>query len=348
MHRDEAAAPTVAREIPRDLPEEISRRTLYNFPLSMVLADPRREDCPIVYANKAFTETTGYSPEAVVGRNCRFLQGEKTADADRAALREAISEGREVTVDILNYRADGTTFVNRLMVAPLKDDESGQILYFIGVQIERTQPPGHAERAADLDAQLTELQHRVKNHLAMILSLVRLEMRNRRPDEVIDILVRRVESLSLLYDEFVVSDDRRRENRIDLGAYLSRVATAVHGLDGRPTVILNIDCASVTTRFEDAAPVGLLLSELMTNAFRHGFGESRGGSVCVSLQEVEERAGRVRLLVTDDGDGFDPADWPSGESLGGRIARQLIERIDADLSVESDAAGSRIELTFAP
>ncbi len=348
MNRQDSASLREAREIPGDLPDAVSPQTLRNFPLAMVLADPRQEDCPIVYVNKAFTRNTGYSAEAVVGRNCRFLQGERTAERDRAALREAVVEGREVTLDILNYRADGTTFVNRLMVAPLRDEETGEVLYFLGVQTERTHPTSHAEMAADLDGQLAELQHRVKNHLAMILSLVRLEMRNRPPHEVIDILVRRVESLSLLYEEFVVSDDRRRENRIDLGAYLSRVATAVHGLDGRPTVILNIDCASVTTRFEDAAPVGLLLSELLTNAFQHGFKRCERGSVNVSLQEVGGQHGRVRLAVSDDGAGFPPDAWPSTESLGGRIARQLIERIGAELDVESGKAGTRIELTFAP
>lgn len=102
-----------------------------------VLTDPRLDDDPIVYANRSFLEMTGYHEEEVLGRNCRFLQGEstdrETVDRIRAALREA----RPVTVEFVNHRKDGTPFFNELHIAPIRD-EHGRVVRHVGVQLDVT------------------------------------------------------------------------------------------------------------------------------------------------------------------------------------------------------------------
>jgi len=70
--------------------------------ISMVLSDPRQDDNPIIYVNDAFERMTGYSASEVIGRNCRFLQGEKTDKRDVDRIRHAIATQSEVSVDILN------------------------------------------------------------------------------------------------------------------------------------------------------------------------------------------------------------------------------------------------------
>lgn len=101
------------------------------------LTDPSQPDNPIVYASEGFYETTQYGMDYVIGRNCRFLQGPDTLPTSVRRVTEAIEEGKEVCETILNYRRDGTPFLNLLMIAPLYDNK-GRIRYFIGCQIDVT------------------------------------------------------------------------------------------------------------------------------------------------------------------------------------------------------------------
>ena len=70
----------------------------------------------------------------VLGRNCRFLQGPETDPIAVARMREAIDEGRDVSVSLLNYRYDGTTFQNNVMISAIRDPGTNQIRYYVGLQ----------------------------------------------------------------------------------------------------------------------------------------------------------------------------------------------------------------------
>ena len=151
-------------------PRSIPTAALSRLPLALVLSNPGLDDNPIVFANEAFEELTGYRRKDIIGRNCRLLQGEATEPERVAELRRAIAAGEDVSVEITNYRADGTPFRSRVSVSPVRD-EAGEIVYFLGMQQDLD------EDAADPDvlAQLAEIQHRVKNHLAMIVGLIRMQ-----------------------------------------------------------------------------------------------------------------------------------------------------------------------------
>ncbi|WP_148864259.1 EAL domain-containing protein [Marinobacter fonticola] len=102
----------------------------------IVIVDATKPTMPILYINKAFTRITGYSKEEVFGRNCRFLQGEGTDKATRNALRKALSDGREHSCHILNYRKDGSPFYNNLSISPIF--ENGKLTHFVGIQSDLT------------------------------------------------------------------------------------------------------------------------------------------------------------------------------------------------------------------
>jgi hypothetical protein len=101
----------------------------------MVVTNPRRPDNPIEIVNEAFCRLTGYREREIVGRNCRFLAGPGTEPSVTNQIRAAVDGRRPVLVDILNYRRDGTTFRNGVMIAPLFDDE-GELTYFLGSQVD--------------------------------------------------------------------------------------------------------------------------------------------------------------------------------------------------------------------
>ncbi|WP_211086531.1 hybrid sensor histidine kinase/response regulator [Halarchaeum nitratireducens] len=124
-------------------------------PVGIAISDPHRADNPLVYVNERFEALTGYDESEILGRNCRFLQGEETAEAAVAELRAGIDAEEHVSVEVLNYRKDGTTFWNQVDVAPLYDD-AGELTHFVGFQRDVTERHEHEARveadAAKLEA----------------------------------------------------------------------------------------------------------------------------------------------------------------------------------------------------
>lgn len=115
-----------------------------------VITDPSLQDNPIVYASDDFLTLTGYSREEVLGRNCRFLQGNETSRSKIAQIRKAIENGEDCSVTLINYAADGTAFWNNLFIAALRDAENN-IVNFIGVIVKVAGPePGDAEHGVKL------------------------------------------------------------------------------------------------------------------------------------------------------------------------------------------------------
>lgn len=106
-----------------------------NSLVAAVVSDPRQPDNPIVACNQAFVDLTGYSPDEIVGRNCRFLRGPETEASLSEQLRAGIAARVPVMVEILNYKKDGTPFRNAVMVAPIFD-ANGDLEYFLGSQVE--------------------------------------------------------------------------------------------------------------------------------------------------------------------------------------------------------------------
>ena len=105
--------------------------------MPMILTDPNKPDNPIAFANRAFLDLTGYAEEEIIGRNCRFLQGARTSPEHVAELRDAVAETRAVSVEILNYKRDGTPFWNAVYVAPVFGPD-GRLLYFFASQLDIT------------------------------------------------------------------------------------------------------------------------------------------------------------------------------------------------------------------
>lgn len=123
----------------------------------VTLADPDLEDLPLVYANKAFEDITGYTQEETIGRNCRFLQGSDRDQAEVTKLREAIKNKQPVEVTLRNYRKNGELFYNHLKMMPLFDSK-GNLLYFLGVQYDATQQVKADEEIKRLKEQLAALK----------------------------------------------------------------------------------------------------------------------------------------------------------------------------------------------
>ncbi|QRV16398.1 PAS domain-containing protein [Haloterrigena salifodinae] len=115
----------------------VKDRAINEAPVGITISDPDREDNPLVYVNDAYQKITGYHYDEVVGRNCRFLQGEDSQEVAVAEMAAAIDEERPVTVELKNYRKDGTEFWNEVTIAPVRD-EDGTVTNYVGFQNDVT------------------------------------------------------------------------------------------------------------------------------------------------------------------------------------------------------------------
>ncbi|MDO3679414.1 PAS sensor domain-containing protein [Paenibacillus ehimensis] len=104
----------------------------------VVITDPTLPDNPIIYVNQGFTQLTGYLAEEVIGCNCRFLQGLGSDPDAIAGFREQLPLVRPFSVELLNYRKDGTSFWNQVKIVPVPD-EQGSLAYYVGIQRDVTE-----------------------------------------------------------------------------------------------------------------------------------------------------------------------------------------------------------------
>lgn len=124
----------------RGLPVEKHRSDIFfaaveTTRMPMTVTDPHLPDNPIVFANRAFLEMTGYAADEVIGNNCRFLQGPDTDPASISDVRASIESRSEFATEVLNYRKDGSSFWNALFISPVFDDK-GNLVYFFGSQLD--------------------------------------------------------------------------------------------------------------------------------------------------------------------------------------------------------------------
>ncbi|WP_300587304.1 PAS domain-containing protein [Marivita sp.] len=316
--------------------------------VAMVITNPNSDDNPIVYINDAFERTTGYQRSRVIGRNCRFLQGPDTDPKAVQMIRNAIEAGEDVSVDILNYRATGEAFMNRLLIAPISDG-LGKPVYFLGIQKElRDDEKDRASEATRLH--LDTVCSRVGQDLGLIVnSLVdnaeaddalSPEARKRQL-RMLDVLPRRLECLQFVYEEMKLADQQWNRDGIDLGSLLSRISHTIAHNEGRPGVRFVSLVEPLEVNLDAAIRMALITFELVSNAFQHAFDGLDQGYLELRVNRLA--AGGLRMTISDDGVGIPrKMSFPSINSVGGRLVSSLLEGLDGTLNVVRGAAGTVI------
>ncbi len=331
--------------------------------MPMIITDPRQPDNPIVFANKAFQDLTGYARDEIIGRNCRFLQGPDTDPAEVDRLRQAVAREEAVNVQLRNYRKDGSAFWNSLYVSQVRG-EDGDVQFFFASQLDMTDrveaEQALARRKEDVEAQvhartrdlqaaleaktllLNEVDHRVKNNLTMIGSLLRLQMRS-IPDpkfrETLETMLERIDALAAVHRRLYQADD---VTRFDVGAFADSLASDVLGASGREDIRLNSRCEAVAIAASKAAPVGLILNELITNAVKHAYADGRSGELRLEVRQID---GHAMIDLRDDGPGFD-ADRITTGSVGRSLIARLSRQIGAETEWNGAASGTHVSIRF--
>ncbi len=132
-------------------------RAITSSSSAIIVADARSQDTPIIFCNPAFERMTGYLSAEVLGRNCRFLQGQGSDPQTVSLIREAIEKGAGCNVTLLNYRKDGTPFWNELLISPVRN-AAGQLTHFVSVANDVTLQRQSKEHIKELTALLDKAQ----------------------------------------------------------------------------------------------------------------------------------------------------------------------------------------------
>ena len=133
-----------------------NKRAIDEAPVGVTITDPDQPDNPLIYANDHYRDLTGYSLSELLGKNCRMLQGENTDPEPVATMRDAIDAEERVTVELRNYRKDGTEFWNRVRIAPVRDDD-GAVVNYVGFQQDITERKRREKRLEETSTRLEAL-----------------------------------------------------------------------------------------------------------------------------------------------------------------------------------------------
>jgi PAS domain S-box-containing protein len=284
---------TARKERQREL--DIKNRAMDEATQGIVIADATREDNPITYANEGFCKLTEYGREAVLGANCRFLQGEATDPESIGELRRAIAAEEPVSVELVNYRASGRAFWNEVAITPV-ENEAGETDRYIGFQQDVTD---RKRRQKLLDVMNRVLRHNIRNELSVIIGANGMMGGDADdPSATVQAAAERLLSLADRAREIYSYTQRDRDpERIDPGQMVDDFAEAFD--DEHPEARLR----SVVDTHRDIAAGSELryaVSELVENALTHD--PAPDTTVEVSARDDGDE---MVVTVTDDGPGID-------------------------------------------
>ncbi|WP_375465718.1 histidine kinase dimerization/phosphoacceptor domain -containing protein [uncultured Methylobacterium sp.] len=329
--------------------------------MAMVITNPRLADNPIVYTNDAFLRMTGYSRDDIMGCNCRFLQGVETDKGAVALIRDAVQANKDISIDLLNYRKDGTPFWNALYLSPVSN-EAGEVLFFFASQLDVTarvdahmkvrQEKDHfeaevAKRTRELSEALAtqtmlvhEVDHRVKNNLQMIAALLAMQTRaitDPAARAAMETMLTRVEALGTVHRRLYQSNN---VERFDVAEFARDLALDLVRGSGREGIRLHLDLEAVEIPVAKAPPVALMMNELLTNTLKHAFPGDRAGRLSVTVAPDKSY---FTIKIADDGIGM-PVEVMEKRSFGKRLIGTLCRQLNASIAWQANNPGTLVNI----
>ncbi|UPY35096.1 histidine kinase dimerization/phosphoacceptor domain -containing protein [Sediminicoccus sp. KRV36] len=326
------------------------KQFLDHIPFAIAVAELQPKE-RVTYVNLEFERLSGQPAAELLDHSWSELKAIASAEGDDRQLSDAIPAGED---HIGSFRmgaegAEGGITVDAW--SNVIQDETGAAIFRL-VALAAVNPSRQSDAEAmqkrfnEKDILLRELQHRVKNNLQLVTSLIRLESRNAAYDdagESFDRLAGRVSALALLYR--TLSEEEIGDS-IDLGTYLSQIASAVMSAHAVEGIRLDLKVDTWPVSINVAMPTGLVVNEVLTNALKHAFVGREGGTI--TLHSLVDAEG-CQVVVADDGVGL-PADthWPTSGRLGALIVQSLRQNAGATLKVTSSPGqGLRVTIRFA-
>ncbi|WP_337267657.1 PAS domain-containing protein [Oryzifoliimicrobium ureilyticus] len=343
------------------LPEDPFAAAFKATRMPMIITDPRQDDNPIIFCNKAFNDLSGYGNDELIGNNCRLLQGPETDRGAVDKIRNAIHAQESIAIDILNYRKDGSSFWNALFVSPVRNHE-GEVIYFFASQLDFTNIKSKeaelaaarhlaeqevARRTKDLTLALEaktllvhEVDHRVKNNLLTIASIVKLHARLTQDETVRNTLaavLNRVEALSTVQRKLFTLDDVAR---FDIADFTRELVIDLMEALKRDDINVELDLSPVYVPAVKASPLALIVNELVGDAVRRGLRDG-GGHIKVTVRRLN---GHFLIRVEDTAEPVDVD--PEEQDFGRLVLETSAKQVNARIERQREGRQTTVSVTL--
>ncbi len=299
--------------------------------MAMVFADACETDNPIIFANDAFLHLTGYAREEVLGQSFNFFMAHLADEGALAHIREELEGESGADCEVLYRRKDGSEFWAALFVTPVRDEDGDVVQHFASF-VDLT---SHKDEQAQSRMLIDELNHRVKNTLATVQSIVWQAARsNADPQTMRKAVESRLFALSRSHDLLT------REKWHSAGL-LDVIHDALEPFGGLDELSRRLRVTGDNIRFppKAALALGIAFNELATNAVKYGAFSNDAGSVRIEWAVESSPAGRRLLLTWTEKDG-PPVEPPVHKGFGSSvIERGLAHELNGTVQLDYRPGG---------
>lgn len=304
--------------------------------IPLCISDPNSPDNPVVFANDAFFDLTGYRSDEIIGKNCRLLQGEETTPESVDAIRQAIARQQVETVELVNYRKDGTKFINALQIGPILDHD-GKLAFFFGSQLDVTEKRDAELRARKLAEE--ELIHRLRNIVNIMTVIIRMSANEESDVVAFSSLVS--ERLRALGDAHFQTINLPESQNLEFKALADTILAAYSPL-GEQHFTLSGPKLVVPTRLISAIALGL--HELATNSVKHGAFSAVDGMINLDWEIRTGTGGEIIAFRWEEKNG--PVVVRPERQSGSKIISDLISAVGGTITLHWEEAGLIVEAQF--
>jgi len=325
--------------------EELFRQLFQNSHIGIVMMDEHQE---IRFVNEAFEEIFGYSSEEIEGLDIDKLIVPEDRLNEAKNLSKTIFRGESSNITAKRKKKDGRLVDVLVYGVPVIVD--GKTIAIFGMYVDITDRKRAEEQIKrslkEKEVLLAEIHHRVKNNLAVITGLLELQRYNTSQEEAQQALYEsqmRINSIALIHEKLYQSEDLAQ---ISFATYIDELAGVIlESLAGDKSIIdLKIEADDVELTINEAIPCGLIINEVITNAFKHAFERTQDGEISIRLCNRDQI---LSLVIEDNGCGLpEELDLNDQSSLGMTLISTLTSQLNGESSFEDTGNGTRFKLTF--
>ena len=304
----------------------------------------------ITNCNKAAEQLFGYSKEEMIGRTTEFLHIDHEHFERFAELGDDDLEKKGVfQTEYRMKRKDGSVIATFNTVSTVHHDlgwQAGVVSIIRDITESKRAREVIQENLREKEVMLKEIHHRVKNNLSIISGLLYLQSEQvENKQQALDAFEKsryRIQSMARVHDKLY-----RTENlvQIDMKEYIEEMAdNLMQTLQIKPDVAIEYNLDDIFLDINRAVPCGLILNELVTNAFKHAFSEQDSGRIEIELKESDEQT--YKLSVSDNGEGLpEQINIDKVHTLGFQIINTLVQQINGELKIHRNE-GTQFSIYF--
>lgn len=246
-------------------------------------------------------------------------------------------------------KKDGTSFWVESNINPIFDSSSGKLKAMLSVTRDITSQIGQEEALMETAKQkellIREVHHRVKNNLSILTSIVNMQKREVTDVKTLDIfsdLQFRVRAMALVHEQLYKS---RNIEVLPIGEYLSNLVGIVSSAFTTKKVVVHKEFIDEIVDVKITLPLGLIVNELLTNAYKYAFADHQEGNIWVTYEKAPKskkyKCEMRRLTVRDDGIGLPPGfELSQRTSMGSQIIFLLTKQLEGELTIQGEKGAS--------